>query len=143
MKLSVSQASEVNVMKKAIGLIVATIVGATAFGLSKYYVSEFFGGSVESKIEKLAREMNQKLPQQIDEVTRLDRVDAGPGKSYAYNYTVSIELSDAEKRQIQENITREVLAKAEMKPIFDAGVTVWYRYFDAKGAKVLEFSVRR
>ena len=42
----------------------------------------FGGNSVERRIEKFASDTNKTLPMQLDEVTRWDRVEPGPGKAY-------------------------------------------------------------
>jgi hypothetical protein len=87
--------------------------------------------------------MNRQLPKQIDAFTRWDRVEAGPGKSYSYMYTIGKTLSESEKRGLQAQITSRALATPEMKPIFDDGVTVWYKYHDGAGQQQLAFSVKR
>jgi hypothetical protein len=99
--------------------------------------------SVEQEIEKMTVELNKTLPKQMDEITRLDRVVPGPGRSYAYHYTLSMSLTDAQKQLLQDTVRKQVLATAEMQPMLDAGVTIWYKYFDAAGKSVLEFSVNK
>ena len=100
------------------------------------------GGSIEQDIEKMAVDFNRRLPKQVDAITRLDRIEAGPGRAYAYVYTLGRDLSDSDKQQIREATTRQALALPELQPTFKAGVTVWYKYFDGAGNKVLEFPVR-
>ncbi len=101
-----------------------------------------YGSSVEQDIEEMTVELNKRLPQQIDAITRLERLEAGPGKAYSYVYTLLQNVTDAQKQQVRETTTRKALATPEMQPMFKAGVTVWYKYFDATGKKVLEFPVR-
>lgn len=91
----------------------------------------------------MADEMNKSLPKQIDPVTRLDRVEAGPGKQYSYIYTLSMNLTDQQKQAIQSTTTAKALTTPEMQSIFAAGVTIWYKYYDAKGTKLLEFPVKK
>ena len=121
----------------AVAALVAYLAVTNAFNLP------FSGNSVERQIEKFASDMNERLPMQIDEATRWDRVEAGPGKTYSYVYTVNKHLTEEEKRAVRENTTRQVLAAPDMQATFAAGVTVWYRYYDTSGAKVLEFAVRK
>jgi Zn-dependent protease len=97
----------------------------------------------ERSIARYASESNQHLPRQIDKVTRLDRVEPGPGKSYSMVYTLSQGLTEAQKRALTENTTRRALASPEMRTTFAAGITVWYRYYDTSGRKLLEFSVKK
>jgi hypothetical protein len=130
--------------KKIGGILGGVIAFIICFYLASNGTRSLFGGGVETKIQKMAADVNKGLPMQIDRVTRLDRVEAGPGKSYAYIYTLSVSsLSATEKNQLQANVTSKALDAPEMKSIFDAGVVVWYKYFDAKGAKLAEFSIQR
>jgi hypothetical protein len=62
-------------------------------------------GSIEQDIETMAANLNKRLPQQIDAVTRLERIEAGPGKAYSYVYTLSTTLDDSQKQQIREMTT--------------------------------------
>ena len=78
------------------------------------------GESTEQEIEKMAADMNKNLPQQVDSMTRLDRVEAGPGKAYSYVYTINRRLNDLEKEQVRTSATRGALTAPEMQPIFDA-----------------------
>ncbi|MGA2501391.1 MAG: hypothetical protein ABSH20_26930 [Tepidisphaeraceae bacterium] len=129
---------------KKIGGIGAGIVAfVVAYRLAFNGTSRFFGGSTETRLQQMAAKLNQKLPMQVDSATRWDRVEAGPGKTYSYIYTVNIGLSADQKTQLQNSVGQRALASPEMKPIFDAGVVVWYKYLDQSGNKVLEFSVRR
>ena len=102
----------------------------------------FSGNSIERQIETFASDTNRRLPMQVDEVTRWDRVEAGPGKAYSCIYTVSKPLTEEEKRAVRENTTRRALEAPDMQATFEAGVTVWYRYYDTSGTKVLEFAVK-
>ena len=100
------------------------------------------GASTEQDIEKMVADFNTRLPWQIDAVTRLDRLEVLPGNAYSYCYTLNTNLTDAQKQQLQETTARKALAAPDMQPIFKAGVTVWYKYFDSAGKKVLEFPVK-
>jgi Zn-dependent protease len=99
--------------------------------------------SVELQIERFASDMNKRLPQQIDEFTRWERVEPGPGKSYSYVYTVSKDLTEEQKREGKEIMTRRMLANADMQATFAAGITIWLKYYDPSGRKVLGFPVKK
>ncbi len=132
------------VLTKVVGGAAGVIVAVVAYVVAYNGVRMLSGGrSVERQIEKLASDMNKQLPMQVDEMTRLDRVEPGPGKTYSYIYTISKDLTDQEKQAVQESTTRRALAAPEMQTIFSAGVTVWYKYHDAAGKKLLEFSVKK
>jgi Zn-dependent protease len=103
----------------------------------------FGGSSVQRWIENFASEANKHLPRQIDKVTRCDRVVPGPGKAFSYIYTLSRELTEEHKRALRENTTRRALAAPSMQAMFDAGITVRYKYYDSAGKEVFEFPVRK
>jgi hypothetical protein len=127
-----------------VGGIAGAIGAAIAFlVVSGVIPSPFGSNSVESRIEKFASETNKGLPIQIDQVTRWDRVEPGPGKAYSYIYTLSRNLTEAEKSAMIDNTTRKALAASDMQATFAAGVTVWYKYYDASGKEIFEFSVKK
>lgn len=129
---------------KVLGGIAGAIAGMVAYlAVSNAIKGPIGGSSVEAQIEKLAADLNKRLPMQVDPVTKWERVEAGPGKAYSYIYTVSQNLSDLEKQAVRNSTTRQALAAPEMRPIFAAGVTVWYKYYDSSGQKMLEFPVKK
>jgi hypothetical protein len=129
--------------KKVAGIAGGVVAFIVCYYLAFHGVQRIMGGSVEQQIEKMAAELNKTLPKQVDPVTRWDRVEPGPGKAFAYVYTITGELSPQQKTALQSEVRRRALAAPEMRPFFDAGVTVWYKYRDSKGASALEFSVKR
>jgi hypothetical protein len=129
--------------KKVLGVVGGVVAFAVAYVIAFHGTKSFFGGSVESKIQSMATELNKQLPRQLDPLTRWDRVEAGPGKDFSYFYTIGKNLTEGEQQSLKDNVTRQTLSSPEMKPVFDAGVTVWYKYFDKDGKKVFEFSVKR
>ncbi|MGD0517221.1 MAG: hypothetical protein ABSA26_06760 [Thermoguttaceae bacterium] len=127
-----------------IGAIIGAVVGLViSLSFVNGWKLPFFGDSVEQKIEKFANDTNKILPKQIDAFTRWDRVEAGPGKSYSYVYTLSRKLSDPEKQDITKKVTARALAMPDMQATFAAGVTVWYKYYDDAGNIVLAFPVKK
>lgn len=129
--------------KTIIGIVVGIVAFAAYYSSSSNGIRGLFGGSIEKKIERTAAELNKTLPKQVDEVTRWDRVEPGPGKAFTYIYTVSMDLTPEQWKQAQTEITQQVLTMNDMKELFDAGVVVWYKFCNQSGAKVYEFSVRR
>lgn len=122
-------------------LLVVYLLGATAaIGTT---LSPRGNYSIELKIEQLARDFNKRLPKWIDDVTRLDRVDAGPGKTISYIYTVTRDLPEEQKQAFREDTTRRALAAPDMQAIYSAGITVWQKYYDTSGKLVLQFPVKK
>lgn len=98
---------------------------------------------LDQRLQAVADEVNKTVPKQIDSATRLDRAVAGPGKTLSYVYTVNRALNDADKKGLTESVSRKSLATPEMQWMYDAGVTVWYKYNDPAGKPVLEIPVKR
>ena len=121
-----------------VGLVVAGVVAARFSGSGG-----LFGGSIESKLKRTADEINRQCPMRVDALTVLTHVDVGPGKSYAYMYTIDTSLTPAQGQELEANIRSKALSSPELKPILDEGVTIWYKYHDRTGRSVLEFSVAR
>ena len=132
-------------MKKVLCVIVVLFAFAVAFavifdGFEKEPVGKT-RESVESQLARLAAEQNKGLPRQIDDVTRWDRVESGPGKTITYHYTISAALSDDAKRVLQENTTRSTLANPEAKVYLEAGVTIRFKNHDTNGTVIQEFAI--
>jgi hypothetical protein len=72
----------------------------------------------------------------MDAVTRWERVEAGPGKSCSYIYTVSTKLTVEQTTEIAKSIRAKLRAEPGMKPFFDAGVTINFKYLDTAGKPV-------
>jgi hypothetical protein len=121
----------------------AGVAGAIAALIAYLVVLNGGGNSIEKQIQKFADETNKTLPKQVDAITRWDRVEPGPGKSYSYVYTLSKQPTEQEKQTMTERVTRQALATPDLQATFAAGVTVWYKYYDQSGRKLLEFSVKK
>jgi hypothetical protein len=124
---------------KIIGIVCAVIAGLGAIGRTTGLLS----GSIESQMKKVEKKLNRDLPEQIDHLTRLDRVKAGPGKNFSYIYTVDKSVSRTDLRNLKPEVKRLVFANKETRRILDAGVTLWYKYSDKSGKKLYEFSIKR
>jgi Zn-dependent protease len=116
-------------------------LGATLLGANVVRV-RWIEGSVEHQLERFVHDWNQRLPRRIDEITRCDRVELGPGRSLSFVYTVSKDLPEEQKRKLTEDIRRRMLAASSLRPLFAAGVSMWHKYYDPTGNKLLEFCVK-
>jgi hypothetical protein len=137
--------AQMAIRTKLVGIVAGIIAALITSLVTTSVIHRFFSSnSVESQIAAVAKEMNRQLPKQVDQITRLDRVEAGAGKSYSYIYTVTVTgLTEQQKQCIIENTTRQALAAPAMQTIFAAGVTVWYKYYDSSGKKLYEFPVKK
>ncbi|MGO9337830.1 MAG: hypothetical protein ACLPY1_10015, partial [Terracidiphilus sp.] len=102
-----------------------------------------FADSIETQLETLAANVNHQLPKQVDEVTRWDRVEAGPGKTFSYIYTLRVNVTEAQKRAVKDAVTGKTLANPQLQLALGEGVIFWHKYFDSSGKKVFEFPVSK
>ncbi len=91
----------------------------------------------------LAAQINPQLPRQIDELTRLDRIEA-TGPTITYHYTVlrsASSLPPNAGQQIEAGGRRLVCAQAAMRQTLQMGGAYAYRYVDNQGAMIHQFRV--
>ena len=143
LEIGIMEKIELPPTQKRIIQVAAVMIGASVALSIMNYGGVFGHASVEEKLKTMAKSLNARLPMQINAVTRWDRVEAGPGKTYAYIYTVSIDLTDSQKEEFKKSVTAKLPDVPEMRSILDAGVTVWYKYYDAAGKCVFEFPVSK
>ena len=95
---------------------------------------------IESIIATTAETMNQNLPMMVDEDTRWDYLEAGPGKEISYSYTMinySSEMLndpaefnfDVFESTLNHSIKAKVCQVPEMQYLFQNGVITNYNYY--------------
>ena len=101
------------------------------------------GDPLDRQFKQMTESVNQRLPRQMDAITRWDRVEAMPGKTLIYIYTLSRNLTNQEKQTVKESAKRVTRVAPGVRNDFGAGATLWYKYFDTSGNLVFEFSLKR
>jgi hypothetical protein len=101
---------------------------------------------VEDQLRSAADQLNKQSGKMIDEVTRLEGVEALPNRTLLYKYslitkTASEIPADALKRNIRPNLVKVYNTHPDMKKFRDNGVTMVYRYSDKGGELIGEISV--
>src|SRR5262245_12772732 len=71
-----------------VGALVAVIGGVIGYYAVHGARSGFETDSPDDALVAVAAELNKSLPIQVDGETRLDRIDAGPGRKVQYRYTL-------------------------------------------------------
>jgi len=102
--------------------------------------------SPEGQVREIADRINKQGKQMVDEVTRLEGVEALPNKTLLYNYSLITQTSseippDALNRIIRPNIVKVYSTNPGMKLFRDNGVTLTYRYRDKAGQLIGDISV--
>ena len=91
----------------------------------------------------LAAQINPQLPRQIDELTRLDRIDA-VGTVLTYNYTVlrSVnQLPPNAVQQIEAGTRQLVCSQPPMREALQLGGSYAYRWVDNQGAPIHQMQI--
>ena len=124
-------------MKKALVIILAIIAAVVGATIGKGVVKSLFDVYRDAKIErslvKSVEEINASSPKMVDEITRLDGAQAGPGKKLTYLYTiVSLKAADVPpaiwNEQAAPNVKKQMQEAKALRPLFEAGVTVHCKY---------------
>src|SRR5262245_16288193 len=69
----------------ALAAVVGGVIGYYAVN-GVNFTSEF--ASADDSLAQVAGELNKSLPVQVDAETRLERIEAGPGREVLYRYTL-------------------------------------------------------
>lgn len=91
------------------------------------------GNTVDEELKKTAEFANKRCPQAVDNFTRLDSVNAIPGETYRFNYTVShLTIADAEsvKNVLKPELIKNIQIDPSMKFFRENNVTLEYYYRD-------------
>ncbi len=95
----------------------------------------------EQSLERFAQSLSATGPSKLDEVTRFDKVTAGPGRLLTAHFTIiGYKASEIDRtawsgviKQVRANIDKTACPRA-----LKAGVSVIYRYADEEGTLVDE-----
>jgi hypothetical protein len=103
--------------------------------------SEYSGMSVDRALEKISARENRKLPQLIDDHTRLDKVTADTGQRFTYHYTMlnglGVEQNKASFNDLlKPKLKNRACGSEDLKLFFNNGVTISYQYRTQDGHEI-------
>jgi len=100
--------------------------------------------SPEQQLQEAATSVNRKTPVMVDNETRLDRAEAGPGLLFTYHYTLmNIRKAAVDPGRLDEVVRgtmRETLRSkvcTSLKSMLDLNATIRYHYLDEDGADLV------
>lgn len=124
-------------------IVLFVVVFAVAFFGTQYLMKP----SIGKELEKVAAELNQKCPMQVDPDTRLDKAGYAEPKTIQYHYTIlpadKDSLADTAEpknfliKQAQDNLDQA----PGMKLFREKDVTLQYFYHDKNGKPLFDFAV--
>ena len=99
-----------------------------------------------SHLRKAEAQINAMAPKMLDQFTRVDGAKAGPGKRFTYLYTIvnvnsSTIDTTAWRNQVAPALKRQIKKTGGVRSLFEAGITVTYRYSAADGASIGEIII--
>ena len=102
--------------------------------------------TINDDLIKAANQINAHAPIIIDSTTRLDRVNALPGKVFQYNFTiVSFDRSQIDTNELKTSARASMISKLKSNPqasLFrDNQVELQAKYVDKEGKDITSVSV--
>jgi uncharacterized RDD family membrane protein YckC len=105
--------------------------------------------SPEGLIRVGAAAANIGTPKMIDETTRLDSAEPGPGRAIQYNYTILSDAADDINQEFKEGfetamrkpLKDQICSSDDVKPLRDIGTTFRYRYSNRYGGLIALISI--
>lgn len=95
----------------------------------------------EQSLERFAQSLSATGPSKLDEITRFDKVTAGPGRLLTAHFTIIGYRAAEIDRTAWNGVVTQVRAnidKTSLKRALKAGVSVIYRYADEEGTLIDE-----
>lgn len=117
-----------------------------ALGIDVNADQEEIDRAIVAGIQDRMPEINSSLPKMVDEYTRMDSADLGPGKLITYSYTFP-ELSLNQLREsdlstvLETEVRNNVCSNEGMRPSIDLGVVYKYVYHAEFGKEFFAFTV--
>ena len=138
-----------NIIGVIVGVVSFVVVFLAAFFTTRYLTSSFFSKAkndlVTDEMKNQVAEMNQQLPQIIEEGVRLDSVALKGEKTMGYYATLfnfdseGVEFdASAAKEAIVQNLRSN---RQKMRFFIDNNITLYYYYYDKNKKFVTEIKI--
>ena len=151
--LNTQESQKNNRTKNIIGVIVGVVsfivVFLAAFFTTRYLTSSFFSKAkndlVTDEMKNQVAEINQQLPQIIEEGVRLDSVALKGEKTMGYYATLF--NFDSEEVEFDASVAKEAIVqnlrtnRGKMRFFIDNNITLYYYYYDKNKKVVTEIEI--
>ena len=138
-----------NIMALIVGVVSFVVVFLAAFFTTRYLTSSFFSKAkndlVTDEMKNQVAEMNQQLPQIIEEGVRLDSVALKGEKTMGYYVTLF--NFDSEGVEFDASVAKEAIVqklksnRGKMRFFIDNNITLYYYYYDKNKKVVTEIEI--
>jgi len=151
--LNTQESQKNNRTKNIIGVIVGVVsfivVFLAAFFTTRYLTSSFFSKAkndlVTDEMKNQVAEINQQLPEIIEEGVRLDSVALKGEKTMGYYATLF--NFDSEEVEFDASVAKEAIVqnlrtnRGKMRFFIDNNITLYYYYYDKNKKVVTEIEI--
>ena len=138
-----------NIVAVIVGVVSFVVVFLAAFFTTRYLTSSFFSKAkndlVTDEMKNQVAEMNQQLPQIIEEGVRLDSVALKGEKTMGYYATLF--NFDSEGVEFDASAAKEAIVqklksnRGKMRFFIDNNITLYYYYYDKNKKVVTEIEI--
>ena len=138
-----------NIMALIVGVVSFVVVFLAAFFTTRYLTSSFFSKAkndlVTDEMKNQVAEINQQLPQIIEEGVRLDSVALKGEKTMGYYATLF--NFDSEEVEFDASVAKEAIVqnlrtnRGKMRFFIDNNITLYYYYYDKNKKVVTEIEI--
>ena len=138
-----------NIVALIVGVVSFIVVFLAAFFTTRYLTSSFFSKAkndlVTDEMKNQVAEMNQQLPQIIEEGVRLDSVALKGEKTMGYYVTLF--NFDSEGVEFDASAAKEAIVqklksnRGKMRFFIDNNITLYYYYYDKNKKVVTEIEI--
>lgn len=101
---------------------------------------------LSAQLQQMATAVNAQLPKMMDKITRLDHLEAGPGNTLTYDFTLVPFASDAATAQkfaaaAPQYVTGRACSNPSVTRLLKMGVTMDYVYKGNDGKEITSFAI--
>jgi len=138
-----------NIMALIVGVVSFVVVFLVAFFTTRYLTSSFFSKAkndlVTDEMKNQVAEINQQLPQIIEEGVRLDSVALKGERTMGYYATLF--NFDSEEVEFDASAAKEAIVqnlksnRQKMRFFIDNNITLYYYYYDKNKKVVTEIEI--
>ena len=138
-----------NIMALIVGVVSFVVVFLAAFFTTRYLTSSFFSKAkndlVTDEMKNQVAEINQQLPQIIEEGVRLDSVALKGERTMGYYATLF--NFDSEEVEFDASAAKEAIVqnlksnRQKMRFFIDNNITLYYYYYDKNKKVVTEIEI--
>ena len=138
-----------NIMALIVGVVSFVVVFLAAFFTTRYLTSSFFSKGkhdlVADEMKNQVAQINQQLPQIIEEGVRLDSVALKGEKTMGYYATLF--NFDSEEVEFDASAAKEAIIqklksnRGKMRFFIDNNITLYYYYYDKNKKVVTEIEI--